>query len=188
MVSTANDSPSYNAAAASCAGSDRWIPEDATSQRLAEGNQRRLAKGERLLAILMCLRRDTAKTGTDSDFADHARAVARDYSPHGGRCPPGTFRPVFHGGRRFRWSGHGLTRIATAWLVYRLTGSALLLGTISFAGQIPTFLLAPFAGVLVDRSKPAACSDLDADPGHGAVAGAAALTLSHRITIAEIWR
>jgi hypothetical protein len=37
------------------------------------------------------------------------------------------------------------------WLVYRLTGSALLLGTVSFAGQIPTFLFAPFAGVWVDR-------------------------------------
>ena len=44
-----------------------------------------------------------------------------------------------------------MTRIATAWLVYRLTGSALLLGTVSFAGQIPTFLFAPFAGVWVDR-------------------------------------
>ena len=44
-----------------------------------------------------------------------------------------------------------MTRIATGWLVYRLTGSALLLGTVSFAGQIPTFLLAPFAGVWVDR-------------------------------------
>ena len=44
-----------------------------------------------------------------------------------------------------------MTRIATSWLVYRLTGSALLLGTISFAGQIPTFLFAPIAGVLVDR-------------------------------------
>ena len=44
-----------------------------------------------------------------------------------------------------------MTRIATAWLVYRLTHSALLLGTVSFAGQIPTFLLAPFAGVWVDR-------------------------------------
>jgi MFS family permease len=41
--------------------------------------------------------------------------------------------------------------VATGWLVYRLTGSALLLGTVSFAGQIPTFLLAPFAGVWVDR-------------------------------------
>src|SRR5262249_46738625 len=39
----------------------------------------------------------------------------------------------------------------TSWLVYRLTGSALLLGVVGFAGQIPSFLLAPFAGVLVDR-------------------------------------
>ncbi len=44
-----------------------------------------------------------------------------------------------------------MTRIATSWLVYRLTGSALLLGTVSFAGQIPTFIIAPFAGVWVDR-------------------------------------
>ena len=44
-----------------------------------------------------------------------------------------------------------MTRIATSWLVYRLTGSALLLGVIGFAGQIPTFLLSPFAGVWVDR-------------------------------------
>ncbi len=44
-----------------------------------------------------------------------------------------------------------MTRVATSWLVYRLTGSALLLGIVGFAGQIPTFLLAPFAGVLVDR-------------------------------------
>jgi MFS family permease len=44
-----------------------------------------------------------------------------------------------------------MTRIATSWLVFKLTGSALLLGTVSFAGQIPTFLVAPFAGVWVDR-------------------------------------
>lgn len=44
-----------------------------------------------------------------------------------------------------------MTRIATSWLVYRLTGSALMLGTVSFCGQIPTFFVAPFAGVWVDR-------------------------------------
>jgi MFS family permease len=44
-----------------------------------------------------------------------------------------------------------MTRIATSWLVYRLTNSELLLGVVGFAGQIPSFLLAPFAGVLVDR-------------------------------------
>ncbi len=47
--------------------------------------------------------------------------------------------------------GTWITRIATSWLVYRLTGSAFLLGVVGFAGQIPTFLLAPFAGVLVER-------------------------------------
>ncbi len=42
-------------------------------------------------------------------------------------------------------------RVATSWLVYRLTGSSILLGVVGFAGQIPTFLLGPVAGVLVDR-------------------------------------
>ncbi|MBV9470461.1 MAG: MFS transporter, partial [Abitibacteriaceae bacterium] len=47
--------------------------------------------------------------------------------------------------------GSWMTRIATSWLIYRLTGSALLLGVVGFAGQIPTFLFAPYAGVMVDR-------------------------------------
>ena len=44
-----------------------------------------------------------------------------------------------------------MTRVATGWLVYRLTHSALLLGLVSFSGQIPILLLGPVAGVLVDR-------------------------------------
>ena len=47
--------------------------------------------------------------------------------------------------------GTWITRVATSWLVYRLTGSVLLLGVVAFAGQIPTLILAPVAGVLVDR-------------------------------------
>ncbi|HEX4758574.1 MAG TPA: MFS transporter [Terracidiphilus sp.] len=58
---------------------------------------------------------------------------------------------LFFGGQSISLIGTWMTRIATGWLVYRLTGSALLLGTVSFAGQIPTFLFAPFAGVWVDR-------------------------------------
>ncbi len=58
---------------------------------------------------------------------------------------------LFFGGQTISLVGTWMTRVATSWLVYRLTGSALLLGTVSFAGQIPTFLLAPFAGVIVDR-------------------------------------
>ncbi len=79
-----------------------------------------------------------------------------------------------------------MTRLATAWLVYRLTHSAVLLGTISFAGQIPTFLLAPFAGVLVDRwnrQRVLICTQVLAMIQSLALA---ALTLSHRINIAEI--
>ncbi len=41
--------------------------------------------------------------------------------------------------------------LALPWLVYRLTGSALLLGTVSFASQIPSLFIAPVAGVLTDR-------------------------------------
>ena len=58
---------------------------------------------------------------------------------------------LFFGGQSVSLIGTWMTRLATSWLVYRLTHSALLLGIVSFAGQIPTFLLAPFAGVWVDR-------------------------------------
>jgi MFS family permease len=58
---------------------------------------------------------------------------------------------LFFAGQTISLVGSWMTRVATSWLVYRLTGSALLLGTVSFCGQIPTFLIAPFAGVLVDR-------------------------------------
>src|SRR6202049_219426 len=58
---------------------------------------------------------------------------------------------LFFGGQTISLIGNWMTRIATSWLVYRLTGSALLLGLVGFAGQIPTFLFAPFAGVWVDR-------------------------------------
>lgn len=44
-----------------------------------------------------------------------------------------------------------MQRIAMPWLVYNMTGSVLLLGIVGFAGQIPAFLLSPFAGVFTDR-------------------------------------
>jgi MFS family permease len=58
---------------------------------------------------------------------------------------------LYFTGQSISLIGTWMTRIATSWLVYRLTGSALLLGLVGFAGQIPSFLLAPFAGVLIDR-------------------------------------
>ncbi len=58
---------------------------------------------------------------------------------------------LFFGGQSISLIGTWMTRIATGWLVYRLTHSALLLGIVGFAGQVPAFFLAPFAGVWVDR-------------------------------------
>jgi MFS family permease len=58
---------------------------------------------------------------------------------------------LFFSGQSVSLIGTWLTRVATSWLVYRLTDSALMLGIVGFAGQLPTFLLAPFAGVWVDR-------------------------------------
>jgi MFS family permease len=61
---------------------------------------------------------------------------------------------LFFGGQGISLIGTWMTRVATSWLVYRITESALaafMLGLVSFAGQIPTFLFSPLAGVLVDR-------------------------------------
>ncbi len=46
-----------------------------------------------------------------------------------------------------------MTRLASSWLVYRLTSDPVMLGAVNFAGLIPAFLLAPIAGVFVDRSS-----------------------------------
>ncbi|MFH2011624.1 MAG: MFS transporter [Pseudomonadota bacterium] len=58
---------------------------------------------------------------------------------------------LFFGGQSLSLIGTWIQRIAIPWLVYHLTGSAFLLGLVGFAGQIPTFLLSPFAGVVTDR-------------------------------------
>jgi MFS family permease len=58
---------------------------------------------------------------------------------------------LFFSGQTISLVGTWITRIATSWLVYRLTGSAFLLGLVGFAGQISTLLITPFSGVLIDR-------------------------------------
>jgi len=58
---------------------------------------------------------------------------------------------LFFSGQSVSLVGTWITRVATSWLVYRLTHSALLLGVVGFWGQIPSLVLSPFAGVFVDR-------------------------------------
>src|SRR3984957_613287 len=93
---------------------------------------------------------------------------------------------LFFAGQSISLIGTWMTRVATSWLIYRLTGSALLLGLVSFAGQIPTFLLAPFAGVLVDRLNRRNLLVLTQGLAAVQSLGLAMLTLSKVITIHEI--
>jgi MFS family permease len=58
---------------------------------------------------------------------------------------------LFFGGQLISLIGTWMQTVAQAWLVYRLTGSALLLGTVGFASQIPVFLVAPLGGITADR-------------------------------------
>jgi MFS family permease len=58
---------------------------------------------------------------------------------------------LFFGGQSLSLIGTWITQVATSWLVYRVTKSALLLGVVGFSGQLPALLLTPFAGVWVDR-------------------------------------
>jgi MFS family permease len=93
---------------------------------------------------------------------------------------------LFVSGQSISLIGTWMTRLATSWLVYRLTGSALLLGVVGFSGQILTFLLAPFAGVWVerlDRRKLLVWTQALAGVQSLILAG---LTLTKRITVDEI--
>jgi len=58
---------------------------------------------------------------------------------------------LFFAGQGISLIGTWMQRVAMSWLVYRLTGSALLLGVVNFTGQAPTLLFTPFAGVIADR-------------------------------------
>ncbi|MGZ4787223.1 MAG: MFS transporter [Terriglobales bacterium] len=58
---------------------------------------------------------------------------------------------LFFSGQLISLIGTWMQTIAESWLVYRMTGSSVLLGSIAFASQIPVFLFAPLGGVAADR-------------------------------------
>jgi MFS family permease len=93
---------------------------------------------------------------------------------------------LFFGGQSISLIGTWMTRIATSWLVYRLTHSAWLLGLVGFSGQIPAFLLAPFAGVWIDRWNRHRTLVVTQVLSMGQSFALAVLALSKIITIHEI--
>jgi MFS family permease len=60
---------------------------------------------------------------------------------------------LFFGGQLISLTGTWMQSVAQAWLVYRLTGSAVVLGLVAFSAQIPVFLLAPLGGLAADRYR-----------------------------------
>jgi len=93
---------------------------------------------------------------------------------------------LFFAGQLISLVGTWMDNIAEAWLVYRLTGSSLLLGTVAFAGQIPVFLLAPIGGLVadrLDRRRVVIVTQTLSMIIAGALAG---LTLSGRVKVWEV--
>jgi len=93
---------------------------------------------------------------------------------------------LFFLGQSISLIGTWMTRLATSWLVYRLTHSALLLGIVSFASQILAFVFAPFAGVWVERLNRRKLLVWTQAAGAVQSLALAVLTLAHLINLWEI--
>jgi MFS family permease len=93
---------------------------------------------------------------------------------------------LFFAGQSVSLIGTWLTRVATSWLVYRLSGSAAILGLIGFCGLIPTFLLSPLAGVYVDRHDRHRVIVVTQVLSMLQSFALAALALTHVITVVEV--
>jgi MFS family permease len=93
---------------------------------------------------------------------------------------------LFFFGQSISVIGTWMTRLATTWLVYHLTHSALLLGVVSFSGQIVSFALGPFAGVWVERLDRRKLLVWTQAGGAVQSLALAALTLAHVVTLWEV--
>lgn len=93
---------------------------------------------------------------------------------------------LFFGGQLISLIGTWMDTVAEAWLVYRLTGSSLLLGTVAFAGQIPVFLLAPIGGMAADRLNRRSIVVATQTASMILAGILAALTISGRVKVWEV--
>ena len=121
----------------------------------------------------------------DAQTAEHTAPKGLDLS-HAWRALRHRNFQLFFGGQSISLIGTWMTRVAISWLVYRLTKSPMLLGTVGFAGQIPAFLLAPLAGVIVDRVNRRKLLVWTQSLAMVQSLLLAWLTLSHRINIPEV--
>ncbi len=89
------------------------------------------------------------RPGGESSDGPEAGAAAPDPHPMLRAFAHRDYR-LFFSGQLVSLIGTWMQSVAQSWLVYRLSGSAVLLGLVGFAGQIPVFLLAPAGGNLAD--------------------------------------
>ena len=82
--------------------------------------------------------------------------------------------------------GTWMQAIAVSWLVYRLTGSAFLLGLVGFVSQIPTFIFGPIGGVVSDRTNRRSLLLITQSLATIQAFLLAWLTLSNRVTVSQI--
>ncbi len=91
---------------------------------------------------------------------------------------------LFFAGQLISLIGTWMQTVAQSWLVYRMTNSALLLGTVGFASQIPVFIMAPVGGIVADRRNRQRVV-IGTQTASMILAGMlAALTLTHRV---QVW-
>jgi MFS family permease len=91
-----------------------------------------------------------AKAGW-AEISDGAQTASQSRLPFALRALRHRNYRLFFSGQLISLVGTWMQSVAQSWLVYRLTGSAVLLGFVGFAGQIPVFLLAPIGGSIADR-------------------------------------
>ncbi len=106
-------------------------------------------------------------------------------------APPSLFRSFRHRNFRLFFSGQlvsllgtWMQSVAQAWLVYRLTHSAVLLGVTGFVGQIPGFFVAPIGGIVADRHRRHRIVVVTQSCAMALALVLAALTLTHAV---EVW-
>jgi MFS family permease len=94
---------------------------------------------------------------------------------------------LFFSGQLISLVGTWMQTVAQSWLVYKLTGSGLLLGSVGFASQIPVFLFAPLGGITADRSNRQRVVVATQTASMILALLLAILTLTHRVTVKEIF-
>ncbi len=93
---------------------------------------------------------------------------------------------LFFSGQLVSLTGTWMQTVAQSWLVYRLTGSSLLLGTVGFCSQVPIFALSPFGGMVADRFDRRRVLLVTQGSMMLIAAALAALTLSGKVTVGHV--